>query len=289
MTKRRLCTIAVSTVLVLAALDWIAGSLLSAPAPARIGDLPSELRGSSVTFPSASGSTIHAWWVQGVPGKGVVLLLHGVRANRLQMLGRMRFLSRAGYGVLAPDLQAEGESPGKQIGFGYIEHLDATAAVEYIRSTSPNEPLAVIGVSLGGAAALLADPPLPVRALVLEQVYPDLVTATRNRLRLYLGKAGVVLSPLLTWQLRPRLGIDLQSPTPLDRIALASAAKLIIAAGNDRHTTIDDSNRMFAAAREPKEFWVIPGAEHVDLHKYATRQYEDRILQFLAHWLGGES
>jgi uncharacterized protein len=289
MTKRRWFVFVAATAFVLTALDWIAGSVLCAPAPARVGDLPADLHGHALTFPSASGSTIHAWWIQSERSKGVVLLLHGVRANRLAMLGRARFLSRAGYTVLLPDFQAHGESSGQQIGFGYIERLDAVAAVEFIHGALPNQAIAVVGVSLGGAAALLAEPELPVRALVLEEVYPDLISAARNRLRLHFGNVGAALTPLLTWQLRARLGIDPQLLTPLNRIAVTRAAKLIIVAGDDRHTTLEDSNRLFAAARAPKELWVIPGAAHVDLHAHATKEYEDRVLRFLARWFGGDS
>jgi uncharacterized protein len=38
---------------------------------------------------------------------------------------------------------------------------------------------------------------------------------------------------------------------------------------------------MFAAAPEPKEFWLVPGAAHVDLHAAAGPEYELRVLAFL--------
>jgi len=51
------------------------------------------------------------------------------------------------------------ESPGERITFGHLEALDAEAAVEFARQRAPSERLAVIGISLGGAAALLAPKP----------------------------------------------------------------------------------------------------------------------------------
>jgi len=50
-----------------------------------------------------------------------VLLLHGVRADRREMLGRARFLNRLGYGILLIDLPAHGESPDDHITFGARE------------------------------------------------------------------------------------------------------------------------------------------------------------------------
>ena len=60
--------------------------------------------------------------------------MHGVRANRLVMLARARFLHKAGYAVLLFDFQAHGESSGKRITFGHLEGLDASAAVTFLHS-----------------------------------------------------------------------------------------------------------------------------------------------------------
>src|SRR5436305_14754033 len=108
---------------------WLAGSMLSAPATQHIGDLPPDLAGREVQFPSASGATIHGWFIPGKKGTGAIALMHGVRANRLSMLDRARFLSHAGYGVLLFDFQAHGESSGEHITFGYQESRDAQAAI----------------------------------------------------------------------------------------------------------------------------------------------------------------
>ena len=77
---------------------------------------PAALGASEVTFPSESGSTIHAWYSRGVPGRGAVLLFHGVGADRSAMLGRALFLHALGYSSLTIDFQAHGESAGEHRG-----------------------------------------------------------------------------------------------------------------------------------------------------------------------------
>ncbi len=88
-------------------------------------------------------------------GAGAIILMHGVRANRLSMLDRARFLSHAGYAVLLVDFQAHGESTGEHITFGYLESRDAQAAVRFLRANAPDEKIGVIGVSMGGAPLCL--------------------------------------------------------------------------------------------------------------------------------------
>lgn len=259
-----------------------AGSLLMAPAPARVGALPPDLAGESVHIQSASGSLLAGWFLPGRVGAGAVVLMHGNRGSRASMLGRARFLNRAGHAVLLFDFQASGESPGPSLTFGYLESRDARAAVEYVRVRLPGERVGVVGVSLGGAAALVADPPLDVDALVLEAAYPTIDQAVANRLSMSYGAWATVLGPALTLQLRPRLGFWSDALRPVDRVALVTAPKLFVAGTEDRHTTMAQSRALFEAACEPKELWAVEGAAHVDLHAFARADYERRVGAFLA-------
>lgn len=118
--KRKLILICTLGVLLISFIGtWLAGTILSAPANQSVGNLPSDLAGTPVQFPSASGATIHGWFIPGKKGAGAIILMHGVRANRLSMLDRARFLSHVDYSVLLFDFQAHGESTGQHITFGH--------------------------------------------------------------------------------------------------------------------------------------------------------------------------
>ena len=281
---RLLASVLVSLAALLLA-SWFAGSLLTAPVPRAAGDLPADLTGRSVEFRSESQAMIRGWFLPGRAGVGTVVLMHGVRASRRDMLGRARFLSRAGYSVLLFDFQAHGESNGRQITFGYLESKDARAAVEFARAESPQEKLGVIGVSMGGAAAMLSSPPLATDAIVLEQVYPTLREAIGDRIAMRLGLWSKILTPLLSWQLRPRLGVSDEALRPFDHVARISAPKLFLGGSEDRHTTPDETQRMVDAAIEPKEMWIVAKARHVDLCRFAKADYEERILAFFSRHL----
>jgi fermentation-respiration switch protein FrsA (DUF1100 family) len=207
--------------------------------------------------------------------------MHGVRGNRGDMAEHATFLRAHGYSVLLFDFQAHGESSGEKITSGYLESRDAAAAVAFARAKAPNEKIAILGSSLGGAAALLADPPLDVDAMILEMVYPDIQRAVKNRIAIVLGNWARVFSPLLTWQLKPRIGADADWFSPIERITKLRCTKLIIAGANDRHTTLEDSRALFAAAAEPKELWIMDNAAHENLYAVSRREYEQRILSFL--------
>ena len=259
----------------------LSGVLLAMPLRSSVGAAPPDLMASDVTIPSRSGSVVRGWIARGEPGAGAVVLLHGIHADRRAMVPRMRFLRAAGYSVLAIDLQGHGESPGRFITFGHLEALDADAAVAFIRDALPGERIGVIGTSLGGAAALLGTKPLHVDALVLEAVYPDIRSALANRLALRLGSAtGRFLASLYLELMPPLLRVRESQLRPIDRIADLTSPLLLMAGTADRYTTIEESRALFERAAEPKRFWSVEGAAHVDLAAYAPEAYRAQVLDF---------
>jgi pimeloyl-ACP methyl ester carboxylesterase len=118
---RRLPVLGLLFVTMAIAVGWYICGELIAPVQRPVGPAPADLAAESVTFPSLSGSSIHGWFSPGSTGQGAVLLLHGVRGDRRDMLSRAEFLHGLGYAVLLIDFQAHGESPGQHITFGALE------------------------------------------------------------------------------------------------------------------------------------------------------------------------
>jgi fermentation-respiration switch protein FrsA (DUF1100 family) len=201
------------------------------------------------------------------------------------MLDRARLFHREGFAVLLFDFQAEGESPGAAITFGYLEAKDARAAFDELRRRAPGERVAVLGESLGGAAAVLSDPPLEADAMVLEAVYASFDTAVENRIAMQLSGAGPWLAPLLTpfltWQVRPRLGFGSDALRPAARVAALHMPLLVIGGDADQHATLAETKLIYANANEPKELWIIAGAHHQDFYRLEGGRYERRVLDFL--------
>ena len=261
-----------------------AGYFLGAPQPSYVGPLPNDLPGRSIRFSGADGATLVGWFIPSANPAGMIILMHGVHANRLDMLKRARFLNRAGFSIFLYDSRGHGESSGA-ITFGYLESQDAQTAVRLARALEPNQRIGIIGVSLGGAAAVLANPPLPVDALVLESVYPTVDQAISNRIKMRLGSWGGILTPLLTMQFRPRLGFRSDQLRPLDHVERLTTPKLFITGREDRQTPLDESMQVFDRAADPKEIWVIEGVGHADFCQHAGKEYEDRALRFLTKHL----
>ncbi|MBS0587067.1 alpha/beta fold hydrolase [Nitrosomonas sp.] len=261
------------------------GPLLTAPASTAVGTLSADFPVEPVEIPAADGSAVHGWLVRGKPGGGAVLLVHSMRSNRLEMLSRARFLKDQGYSVLFIDLQAHGETPGDNITFGLRESENVEASVAYLRTTFPSERIGAIGASLGAAAIVLAKRNLKLDAVILESLHPTIEEAVNNRLKLHFGEHGSILLPLVLWQLSFYLDTAPEQLSPITRINDLNSPVLFISGTRDAHTTQAETERLYAAARFPKELWIVPGAWHFNMHSYAGREYEQRVSDFLAAYL----
>lgn len=264
---------------------FLTGSWLTAPASTAVGSLSVDFPVTTVSIPAAGQSSVQGWLAHGAPNGGVVLLVHSMRSNRLEMLSRARFLNRQGYNVLLIDLQAHGETAGDKITFGLKEAENVEASIAYLRRHFPGERLAAIGTSLGAAAIVLAKRDLRLDAVILESLHPTIEEAVDNRLKLHFGEYGSLLLPLVLWQLSFNLNTSLDELSPIKRIDNLNAPVLFISGTHDAHTTQSETERLYAAARAPKELWIVPGAWHFNMHTYAGRTYERHITDFLAQHL----
>jgi pimeloyl-ACP methyl ester carboxylesterase len=284
-TRRRIWIAIVAGVALLLLVVGGMGEVLSRPALRAIGEPPSDLHASSVHLVGPSSQVVSGWLARGSPGMGAVLLLHGVRSDRTQMLGRARFLRAAGYSVMLIDLPAHGESSGDRITFGAREAIGVAAALEFLRRELPGERLGVIGVSLGAASLVLSRPSPAPEAVVLESMYPTISDAVSDRLTIRLGRFGAKLAPLLLWQLPLRTGVTEEQLRPIVELPSLGAPVLVAAGTRDRHTTWAETRRIFESAAQPKELWAVDGAAHVDLYAHDPVTYKTRILRFLARYL----
>lgn len=279
---RRLFIFALVGLLTATVAVLLVGEALTRPVHRKIGAAPTDLNARTVTFATSTGSKVAGWMVDG-PNRaaGAVLLLHGVRSDRRQMIERARFLKQAGYAALLIDLPAHGESEGARITFGWREADAVAASVAYLRGQLPGKPVAVVAISLGAASTVFAKLAVPPAAVVLESMYPTITDAVEDRLELHLGRYGRILAPLLLSQLPLRLDIRPSELAPIGKLARLGAPLLIVSGDLDRHTTLAETEHLYAAASQPKQLWVVQGAAHVDLHKYTPASYEKRILEFL--------
>ena len=250
---------------------WLGGSFIASANHAV--PMPVDFPATAVSIPGPGHAIAGSLRDLG-PATPVVLLLHGMGGDRRSTLPRARLLVAAGISVLLIDQQAHGETPGEHITLGWRESADVHATLEWLRERDPARRIGVIGVSLGGASFLLGGTTPHVDALVLEAVHPRLRRAIENRV-------GRWFAPFLMIQIEPRLGVPIANLNPVRHVAAVDAPVLVVGGALDANTTQQETRDLFAAARDPKELWIVPGAAHEDFSMIDPDGYRRHVVAFL--------
>jgi pimeloyl-ACP methyl ester carboxylesterase len=269
------------------ALSWIAGSLMvrGEPSPVpRAGAPASDLR-----IRTSDALTLAAtYWPGRRPDSPAILLLHGVKASRSSTAPTAAWLNGLGYAALTIDFRGHGGSDMAQRSFGLRESSDARSAFEWLKRRQGGARLAVIGNSLGGAAALLGpEGPLHAEALVLQAVYPDIRRAIRNRIADRLGASPArLLEPLLSFQSKPRFGVWPGRLSPIEALKRYPGPVFVLGGGQDSYTPPDETRALFAAAPGRKWLWLVPGKSHAAIGELSDEEYRERVGRFLHSTIG---
>lgn len=245
-----------------------------------------------VHFAASDGVALAGWLVVASPTSPTVILVHGFKGNRVQMLPWARYLYAAGYNVLLYDSRGCGESAGWAFGVGASEPADIVGAVRYLQHTPDLKArqFAALGVSLGAGDVVLAAAREPaLRAVIADSPWADERPQLDHMASIPLGPLQLPVLPYEPALVDALVGARLEAASPATAAAsLAPHALLVITSADDGNSTTSpaDQQRLYAAARQPKAHWVAPHGGHAGALAANTDEYEARTLAFLRQYLG---
>jgi dipeptidyl aminopeptidase/acylaminoacyl peptidase len=233
---------------------------------------------TGASFVTDDGIVIRGWYVPS-RNRAVVILGHGWGGQRSKLLPEARLLAAHDYGVLSFDWRGHGESGGDGTTWGMDEQRDLAAAVKFLtgRPEVDSTRIGALGFSMGGMIILKAaenDPRL--RAVVVEGTFTSLEDEVRHDHGRWGWWSGTVAA--LTLRLA---GVQLDRARPIDSLCRISPRPLLIIDGTaDRDLPREIANRMYEAACQPKELWMIEGATHTTYHERGGAALDRRLVKF---------
>ena len=246
----------------------------------------------AIAFISKDGTVLKGWLLKplhDVEPAPAIIICHGVGANKSDFTEFGVHLSRRGYAVLLFDFRAHGESGGSRSSLGYHEQDDVLAALGYLqtRREVDSSCIGIYGFSMGGAAALLAAAKTDgFRAVAVDSAFTSLRDQARTAVTEFYHLPAWPFLPLavLAYEICFRTTIDAVSP--VNEIAKISPVPvLVIAGGDDELVPAENGQRLYEAAKEPKELWTVPGAVHGGTLEVSGAAYEERISEFFDKYL----
>jgi uncharacterized OsmC-like protein/pimeloyl-ACP methyl ester carboxylesterase len=194
-------------------------------------------------------------------------------------------LTALGIAVLRFDFTGLGSSEGEFANTTFSSNVaDLIAAADQLRRVK-RAPSILIGHSLGGAAVLAAGAAVPEARAVVTIAAPSDPGHVAGLFKDRLGEIEAHGEVEVTLAGRPfrirRAFLDDVAEQELNgRIAALRKALLIFHSPTDEIVGIDNASHIFAAARHPKSFVSLPGADHL-LSRRSDAAY---VANVIAAW-----
>jgi uncharacterized protein len=200
---------------------------------------------------TADGEKIVIWHVPAKSGHAVVIYFPGNGDFLAGSVGRFRGMTSDGTGLVAVSYRGYAGSSGQPSECGLLQ--DAAAAYAFTAARYSADRIVVWGFSLGSGVGVALAAEQPVGKLILEAPYTSIADAAAARFPFV----------PVRWLLRDQFRSD-------ERIARVTAPLLIMHGERDPTISIKMGERLFALARQPKQFVRFPEGGHDNLDNYGA-------------------
>lgn len=243
-----------------------------------------------LNVPTRDGASLAAWYGPVIDPAGTVIVTHGIASTHRDMVGKSNMLRRLGFNTFVFDFRGHGLSDPGVVTLGAREVNDLLDAVDLVVGLPgvDLQRVAVIGDSMGGAAAIMAAARDPrIAAVVAESSYARLLETTDDSFQAFLGVPAFPFAGPVQLMARMFSGVDPGQVNPADDIGQISPRPVFIIHGqSDRYVPAEVGQELFEAAGEPRVIWQPPSVGHVGAFSQRLGEYAVRVNAFLRQALG---
>lgn len=232
---------------------------------------------------AADGSRLAAWWMPSPGATRTVILCHGHRGSRAQLLGIGPGLMRQGMNALLLGFRGSAGCGDGPQSLAWYEQQDLRAAIDHVRRERPDDDISVVGYSMGAAVALMvAATDERVATVVADSSFADMrgviTAAAASHAR------GLPVGPLVSLTdavTQRRYGYAFDQVRPVDVVDRIPPRPLLLIHG-DRDSVVPVSHLHDLAAAAPQaEVWELPGVDHCGAYFTDREGYIARVADFL--------
>jgi len=217
----------------------------------------------------------------------LVITTHGYATNRSDIIERSAAVAHAGFLVFTFDWRRCGESEGDACTGGLQERFDLRAAIDKASSLPEADPerIAIYGFSMGAVLAILvAAEDKRIKGVVADSPYASMREETRHIIRnLFLPPFLFIAAADSAFKRRFGGGmseVDVVAAAP----KITPRPFLILKGERDRVVPPWHSDKIFAAAGEPKKLVINSDGGHFD--NASPETLDNEVIPFLNEVLG---
>ena len=216
-------------------------------------------------FTTADNVRLNGWFIPHPQASTTMIWFHGNAGNIGDRVDNIKLLhDRIHISIFIFDYRGYGRSPGSSS--ETTTYLDGEAAMNFVRTQLQVESknLLIFGRSLGAAVAAEMASRHDSRAVILESPFMSIREMARVML------PALPIGPLLSAKF-----------AVIDKVGKITAPLLVLHGDQDEIIPFEQGQRVFAAARQPKQFYPIKGAGHNDTFIVGGKGYYERLRSFI--------
>lgn len=200
--------------------------------------------------------------------RGTIVLLHGRKGRKEDLLPVAERFCAVGFRCLLPDLPAHGESPLQKVSFATTE-IEARLPESVLSEATkqfrfPQEPAVLWGMSMGGAFAIRSAIQAPERweALMVVSSCDSLSNVIHGQVR-WAGPAASLFRDAVGATTLLRGGANLAKARPVDWASRVRIPVLVAHGDNDTLIPLERGRALFDAFGSPNKRWVeVESGDH---------------------------
>lgn len=241
-----------------------------------------------VSIQSIDGNSIHAWYIPSTNGAGVILQ-HGFKSDREELLEEAAMLANKGYGVLVSSIRAHDVNEGELIAFGLKEMPDIDAWVKFLQDQDGIESIGMLGNSLGASLIIqYAAEHEAIKAVVAHSAFSSMRDTINTSVRYFTDLPAFPFASLIRFWAEQEIGGDIDDIDAKKWIGNISPRPiLILHSVSDVAISPESGELLFAAAAEPKELWQVDGVDHAAFDTQLAEEFESKVVCFFDQFLLG--
>ena len=229
---------------------------------------------------------LHAYYVAAPsPTSKTAVIVHGYTDNaiRMMMIGYL-YNHSLGYNILLPDLRYSGLSDGDAFQMGWLDRKDVMQWMEVANEIfGDSTQMLVHGISMGGATTMMVSgepQPAYVKCFVDDCGYTSVWDQFSKELKEDFGLPSFPLLYISSWLCDWTKGWNFTEASALEQVKKCRLPMLFIHGEKDDYVPTRMVYELYEAKPEPKELWVVPGADHATSYKLNKEEYTQKVKQF---------
>jgi hypothetical protein len=216
-------------------------------------------------FTTVDGVRLNGWFIPHPQARVTMVWFHGNAGNISHRVENIKLLhDKVKINIFIFDYRGYGRSAGSVSEEG--TYRDGAAALDFVRKQLrvDAENLIIFGRSLGAAVAAEMAGRFESRGLILETPFTSIRDMAKTVFPL------LPIGPLL----QTRYDV-------VEKVGRIKVPLLVLHGDHDDVVPYEQGKKVFAAAREPKEFYTIKGATHNDTYIVGGDAYFQRLRRFV--------